>query len=175
MNEDLAVLINTLKLMPPAQLREALDAIATMQDELIINSLSALAAGCASVPIDKRVGKFVQLREARAASNKRSDKLDAAYKATLETIERSLIADAHAQGVTGFKTDHGTTYLEERVLASIADDTAFYDFVRESGDLDFFERRIKSTHVKEWMAASDGAVPPGLNIFRELTMKVRQK
>lgn len=56
----------------------------------------------------------------------------------------------------------------------IADENAFFNFVLEQGDLDFFERRIKATHIKEWSVANEGKVPPGLNIFRELTMKVRR-
>ena len=101
--------------------------------------------------------------------------MDQAFKAALEAVEASLIAAAQAQGVTGFKTEAGTTYLDERMLTSIADDNAFFNFVREQGDLDFFERRVKVAHVKEWMEANGGHLPPGLNVFRELTMKVRRK
>ena len=125
-------------------------------------------------PIEARVAKYVQLRDARAASNKANDEIDRAYKECLEAIEASFLASAHEQGVSGFKTQHGTVFSEEQVLASIADEAAFFTFVLEEGDLDFFERRIKITHIREYAKVNGGRFPPGLNIFREFKMKVRR-
>lgn len=174
MNKDVEVLLGTIPLLPAAEQNEFFEQVLAQYNRAMIDSLTSLAASCGEVPIDKRVARFVKLRDLRADSNKRNDAVDQAYKQTMETIEKSLIADAHRQGVTGFKTDAGTTYLEEKTMASIADENAFFNFVLEQGDLDFFERRIKATHIKEWSAANEGQVPPGLNIFRELTMKVRR-
>ena len=174
MNKDVEVLLGTIPLLPVAEQNEFYEKVLAQYNQSLISSLTTLAAKCGEVPVDKRVARYVKLRDLRAASNKVSDSVDQAYKQTLDTIEKSLIADAHKQGVTGFKTEAGTTYLEEKVMSSIADENAFFSFVLEEGDLDFFERRIKSTHIKEWSAANEGKVPPGLNIFRELTMKVRR-
>lgn len=174
MNKDIEVLLGTVPLLPPAEQNEFFEKALAQYNRALIDSLTNLAASCGDVPVDKRVARYVKLRDLRAASNKANDAVDQAYKQTLETIENTLIADAHKQGVTGFKTEAGTTYLEEKVMSSIADENAFFSFVLEEGDLDFFERRIKSTHINEWSKENGGKVPPGLNIFRQLTMKVRR-
>lgn len=175
MKQEYEAMLARVPLLPPAEQQEFFEAVRAMRANAVIDGLTKLQAGAAAAPIDKRVAKFVALRDARAASNKEADVLDQAYKQALATIEATLIADAQAQGVTGFKTAAGTTYLDEVLRASIADDNAFYAFVKDTGDLDFFERRLSSTHIKEWQGANGGHLPPGLNVFRELTMKVRRK
>lgn len=175
MKQEYEAMLAGLPLLPAAEQQEFFSLADGLRKTMVKDGLERLTAGAADAPIDKRVAKFVQLRDARAASNKEAMLLDEAYKAALSCLENTLIADAQAQGVTGFKTDAGTTYLDERMLTSIADDNAFFSFVKEQGDLDFFERRVKVAHVKEWMEANGGVLPPGLNVFRELTMKVRRK
>lgn len=166
--------LKRITILPADEQQEFFDAVVDLRAKRVVEGLERLKAGVNAAPVDRRVQKFVQLRDARAASNKEADNLDKQYKEALKSIENSLIATAREQGVNGFKTDHGTTYLEETTLGSIADENAFYSFVRETGDLDFFERRIKAGHIKEYMEQNDGKLPPGLNIFRELTMKVRR-
>ena len=148
-------------------LNAALFAAKTAELERLRNTASA-------APVDKRVAKYVKLRDERAATNKAADQFDKEYKQTLVAIEASILKDAHEQGVTGFKTEAGTAYTEEVMVASIADDKIFFDFVRASGDLDFFERRLKVGHIKEYADANGGVIPPGLNTFRELKIKVRR-
>lgn len=175
MKEEYQAMLAGIPLMSAAEQQEFFDAVRSIMFQQVDAGMAVIAAGAASAPIDKRVAKFVALRDARAKSNKDATNLDQAYKGALEAIENSLIADAQRQGVEGFKTDAGTTYLAEDVKVSIADEHAFFTFVKESGDLDFFERRVKSAHVKEWQEANGGVFPPGLNVFRELSMKVRRK
>lgn len=131
-------------------------------------------AALPTMPIDTLVQRYVAVREARALSNSEADKVDREFKELLKHIEVELLRRAQAEGVEGFKTSFGTTYREITMSASFADEDTFYKFVRETGDLEFFERRIKVAHLKEWMDAHQGQLPPGLNIFREYTMRVRK-
>jgi hypothetical protein len=175
MKPEYEAMLAGIPLLPASEQQEIFDAVRSIMMQQVIGALNALQAGVGNAPVDKRVARYVKLRDARAAANKDAGNLDSAYKGALESIEKSLIATAQAQGVEGFKTEYGTTYLDTQLRASIADDNAFYNFVRETGDLDFFERRLKSTHIKEWQDNNNGMLPPGLNVFRELTMKVRRK
>ncbi len=175
MRPELQAMLAGIPLLPPAEQQELFDVVRSIRAQQITTALEKISAGAPKAPIDKRVAKYVALRDARAAANKEAGEVDASYKSAMEAIEHSLIAEAQATGVTGFKTEFGTTYLEERMLASIADEKAFFDFVLEQGDLDFFERRIKVTHINEYAKLNEGRMPPGLNYFREMTMKVRRK
>jgi hypothetical protein len=132
-------------------------------------------AALPSLPIDKLVRRFVTIREARAAFNSEAEKSDKEFKETLKAIEIELLRRAQDEGVEGFKTEFGTTYRDVNMSASFADEDTFYKFVRESGDLEFFERRLKIAHLKEYMENHEGQLPPGINVFREYTMRVRKK
>lgn len=174
MKQEYEAMLAGVPLLSAMEQQEFYDAVRSSQMRAVIDACARLSSSVNQATVDQRVARYVTLRDARAASNRDADNLDKAYKTALEAIENSMIAAAQMQGVTGFKTPHGTTYLDERMLASIADENAFFSFVKEQGDLDFFERRVKVAHVKEWQEANGGMLPPGLNVFREVTMKVRR-
>jgi hypothetical protein len=150
--------------------------------------LDAFLAFIPGLSVDKMVKLFVKTRAAKAAASKIFDAADAEFKLILETCENHMLSAADKAGVTGFTTPFGTTYTAETSKISIADDTAFFDFVRATGDLDFFERRVSSTHVANYLKLKEAEAeqlgtdearaavipPPGLNIFRERVMRVRK-
>ena len=51
---------------------------------------------------------------------------------------------------------------------------AFYDWIKEHDAFDALERRIKRTFVSKYMDDNDGAIPPGVNVFRRYTVEVRK-
>lgn len=139
---------------------------------------SYLANHVANLPVDKRVKFYVKTREMRSELTKAFEAQDGQYKAILEFIESSLMADAIKQGVDGFKTEYGTTYTSETARYSVADEVAFTKFLDalppEDARYAFFERRISSQHVKAYMEIHGGTLPPGLNQFREKVMRIRK-
>lgn len=152
--------------------------------------LKTFIATIPDMHVDKIVKLFVKVRATKSAAQKVFDAQEAEYKAILEACENQLLAAADKAGVTGFSTEFGTTYIAETAKITIADEDAFYGFVKESGDLDFLEHRVSSTHVSNYMkklveaakligldekeAAKAAVPPPGLNIFRERVMRVRK-
>lgn len=138
--------------------------------------------------VDKMVKLFIKVRAAKAAANKAADAVEAEFKQIMEACENYMLKAADKAGVTGFTTPFGTTYTGQTCKISIADDKAFFDFVLKSGDLDFFERRVSSTHVENYLKIKEAEAaqldtdearaavvpPPGLNIFRERVMRVRK-
>lgn len=139
-----------------------------------VEELNKFLAVIPTLSIEKQVKLFIKTRTAKSAAKKVFDTQEAEFNAIQEACENSMLKKADADGVTGFTTPFGTTYTAETTKISIADDAAFFGFVKESGDLDFFERRVSTTHVAEYTRKNDGTVPPGLNIFRERVMRVRK-
>lgn len=140
---------------------------------------TAFLAMVPTLSVEKKVKLFVKTRSAKSVAKKAFDAQEDKFNKILEACENAMLADAKKDGVTGFQTVYGTTYKAETVKISIADDTAFFGFVLACGDLDFFERRVSSTHVEAYLATlkgtpSEGHPPPGLNIFREHVMRVRK-
>jgi hypothetical protein len=135
----------------------------------------AFLASIAAMPVEKKVKLYVKTREAKSQGQKAWDVQEAQYKRLMEHIEHMLLKDADEKGVLGFKTEYGTTYTDETVKLSIADDTAFEAFLRtQEHPFLFFERRIAVGHVKNYMTATEGVLPPGLNAFRERVMRIRK-
>lgn len=140
--------------------------------------LDAFIASIQSMPVEKMVKLFIKVREASAASTRIYEAEKAQFKAIMDACENHMLAAADTQGVTGFKTEVGTTFAAETAKITIADHTAFSAFLDSlppGGDrYGFFEQRVSSRRVEEYMKQSGGTAPAGLNIFRERVMRVRK-
>lgn len=131
----------------------------------------APAVDLSDIHIDKLVRKFVRFRDEISAITRELDARTELLKGGQDAIENELLRRAHEQGVTGFNTEFGTTYLAVDTNVSIADDKAFYAFPQA---IEMLQRRVSSTAVKEYMSKNGGHLPPGLNIFNEQRMKIRR-
>lgn len=127
-----------------------------------------------ALPRDKLVKLYLKTREAKSLAKREADAQAAEYKAIMDACENAMLASCQGTGETGFKTPLGTSYKDETLKISIGDESSFYNFVRQTGDLDMFERRVASKHVQDYMLLNNGVAPPGLNLFRETVMRVRK-
>ncbi len=128
-----------------------------------------------TIPVDRLVKIYVKMREAKAAEVKAHDaRIKETYDLPMAQIATELKARAQAEGVEGFKTDFGTVYMATDFKASCADWGAFYGWIMANDAMDFLERRISAGKVKDYMAANDGELPPGVNVFKELVARVRK-
>jgi hypothetical protein len=137
--------------------------------------LDAFLSTLPALTLEKKIKLFIKMRAVKAAVNRQAKLAEAQLKEIMETCENMMLAKAKEDGVGGFTTDLATTFTAEVATISIADDAAFFQFVLAQGDLDFFERRVSSRHVEEYLKNNPDNPPPGLNIFREKVMRVRAK
>ena len=144
------------------------DAVA-VTSEAVANS----AAG-GTLPVDRLVKIYVKIRDAKSAAKKVFDATTAGYDEKLAMVATELKARAQADGVEGFKTEFGTVYLSETMKTSCADWSAFGEFLKTHDPLEFMEKRISSTAVKDYMKHNEGELPPGVNVFREIEARVRR-
>lgn len=126
------------------------------------------------VPIDTLVKIYVKIRDAKSAKKKSYDAEAADLDEKLAMVATELKARAQAEGVDGFKTGFGTVYLSETMKTSCADWFAFGEFLKTHDPLEFMERRVSSTAVKEFMKQNEGQLPPGVSIFKEIEARVRR-
>lgn len=124
--------------------------------------------------IDEMVDVYQRIHEARRELKHKFDEEDRALKADEESIKLALLGFMQKSGLKSVKTNHGTAYQQEDVIPTGSDWHAFYDWVRENNAFDALERRIKKTFVKEYMENNEGAVPPGVSVLRELTVRIRR-
>lgn len=127
------------------------------------------------VQVNKLVQRYLDLRNAREALTRQYDKEYATFSGAMDVIETELLRRANEENVTGYRIEGlGTTYISQEMKCSIADDKALFDYIQQSGDLDLLQRRVSNAGVQAYMEANSGALPPGVNVFRQNRMKVRK-
>jgi len=122
---------------------------------------------------DRVVKVYIKIRDARARLSKAYDAEDKLLKEQLSIVTAELLKRLNERGATQTKTEFGTAFVGEDMQVSIADEDAFRSFVLEQQDLNWYQRRVKVEHLREYMGVNGGRLPPGLNVFRERTISVR--
>lgn len=126
------------------------------------------------ITVDRAVKTYVRIRDEKDRLTREYNEKEAGLKAQLEQLELFFAAKAEENGVDGFKTQFGTVFKEEKLTASCADWELFGNWIIEHNEIEMLERRVKHATVKQYMADHDGALPPGVNVFREEKMRVRR-
>lgn len=119
---------------------------------------------------------FLQARERKAKLQKAHDLEVGQIDQLMKISQACMMGHADKMGQTGFSTADGTTYTSVSMKVSVADPLAFRTWLDslppEADKYGFFEQRIAAKRVEEVMKA--GVQVPGLNVFRERTMRVRK-
>jgi hypothetical protein len=93
--------------------------------------------------------------------------------AKMTKIEAWIKQQADTQGVTSFKSEHGTAFLTTVDYANVADWDATLRFIRESEAYDMLEKRVSKTAVRAYIDQTK-SVPPGVNYGTKLEVNIRK-
>lgn len=116
----------------------------------------------------------IRIREARSALKQEFDGKDNELKSQQQTLEAEMLRHLLESGAESIRTENGTFYRQEETIPNASDWGAFYDWIKEHDAFDALERRIKKVFIKEFMETHDGALPPGVSVFRENVVRVRR-
>lgn len=117
---------------------------------------------------------YVKIRDARTALKRQYDEEDQKLKGKLERLEAEMLRFLQESNLDSAKTESGTFYRQEEITPTGSDWDAFYKWVADNDAFDALERRIKKTFVKEYMETHEGAIPPGVSVYREYVVRVRR-
>lgn len=120
------------------------------------------------------VKAYIRLRDKRSEIKKAYEEEDAKYKAAQERLENEMLRFLETNKMDSVRTESGTFFRQEQVVPSASDWSALYDFIREHNAFEFLERRVTKKAVKEYMEDHDGALPPGVQVFRKYDVSVRR-
>jgi hypothetical protein len=126
-----------------------------------------------SVTIDEVVATYIKLRNKKDAIEAETKDRVKGIKEKLEQIEAWVKEQADVQGVTSFKTKHGTAFLTTSDYANVADWDAVLEFIRENEAFDMLEKRISKIAVRGYIEANK-EVPPGVNYGTKLEVNIRK-
>jgi len=123
--------------------------------------------------VDDVVATYLKLRDKR-------DVMEAAVKEQTKVITEKLVKlegwikeQADAQGVTSFKTKHGTAFLTTTDFANVADWDAVLGFVRTHEAYDMLERRVSKSAVRGYIEEHK-LVPDGVTYGTRLNVNIRK-
>ena len=126
-----------------------------------------------TVTVDDVVATYMRLRLKKdAIKAEMNDKLKVIGD-KMDKLEAWVKERADEQGVTSFKTKHGTAFLTTVDYANVADWDAVLQYIRENEAWDMFEKRVSKTAVRGYIQHNK-QVPPGVNYGTKLEVNFRK-
>jgi hypothetical protein len=126
-----------------------------------------------SVNVDDVIAAYMKLRGQKDAIEAETKEKVSVIKVKMDKLEAWIKEQADVQGVTSFKTKHGTAFLTTTDFANVADWDAILQFVRENEAFDLFEKRISKVAVRGYIEQTK-TVPPGVNYGTRLDVNIRK-
>jgi len=126
-----------------------------------------------TVNVDDVVATYMKLRSQKEAIEAEVKDKVSTLKAKMEKLEAWIKEQADLQGVTSFKTKHGTAFLTTTDYANVADWDAVLGFIRDNEAYDMLEKRISKVAVRGYIEQTK-AVPPGVNYGTKLEVNIRK-
>ena len=120
------------------------------------------------------VTAFRNIRDHKQDLNRAHDAVIKDLDDKLDRLKAVMLEELNRNNGDSVRTSAGTFYRELVVIPTGSDWEKFYEFVKENDAFDALERRIKRTFVTDYMKDHDGAIPPGISVFRKYDVKVRK-
>lgn len=126
-----------------------------------------------AVNVSDIVRTYMKLRNQKEQIEAETKDRVAKLKEKMSRLEAWIKEKADADGVTSFKTDHGTAFLTTTDYANVADWDAVLGFIRDNEAYDMLEKRISKLAVRGYIETNK-AVPPGVNYGTKLEVNIRK-
>ena len=125
------------------------------------------------VTVDDAIKTYIALRNQRDAIKKEADVKAKKIDENLSKLEAWIKTQAEAQGVTSFKTSHGTAFLNTTDYASVAEWDKVLEFVRKNDAYDLLTKGVSKTAVRGFIEQTK-QVPPGVNYGTKVAVQFRK-
>lgn len=125
------------------------------------------------VTIEKVIDAYLKLRvekEIKDAKHREEIKL---LKDKMTKLEGWIKTQADEQGVTSFRTEHGTAFLTTSDYANVADWDSVLRYIQKHEAFDLLEKRVSKMAVRGYIDLKK-SVPPGVNYGTAISVSVRK-
>jgi uncharacterized protein YjaZ len=126
-----------------------------------------------SIAVDEVILAYMKLRDKKDSMEAEVKDKAKAIKEQMLKLETWLKEKADEQGVTSFKTKHGTAFLTTTDFANVADWDATLSFIKDHEAWDMIEKRVSKIAVRGYIEQLK-AVPPGVNYGTKLEVTIRK-
>ena len=127
------------------------------------------------ISLDKLVGAFVRIRDAKAALVKAHDVEVEKLDTQMTTIKTALLEHCKTTGTESARTTAGTFFRTTKSRYWTNDWESMGKFIIANNALDLLEKRLAQGNMKKFLDENPEAFPPGLNVDTEYTITVRKE
>jgi hypothetical protein len=126
-----------------------------------------------TITVDNVIRAYMELRVKKETIEAETKERLAVVKEKMEKLEAWLKQKADTDGVTSFKTDHGTAFLTTTDFANVENWDAVLKFIQEEGAFDMLEKRVSKAAVRAYIESTK-EVPPGVKYGTKLDINIRK-
>ena len=123
--------------------------------------------------VDQVIEAYLKFRNKKEALEAEIKDQVKELKDKMAKLEAWIKTKADAEGVTSFKTAHGTAFVTTNDYANVADWDAVLSFVKENEAYDMLEKRVSKNAVRGYIEQNK-TVPSGVNYGTRIDVNVRK-
>lgn len=123
--------------------------------------------------VDQLIGAYIKIRDTVAEKEAAHKEAMKPFKEALSQLEGQVLEMLDASGVDSIKTKLGTAYKSEKSSVTVADRSAFMDYIREHSAFDLLDVRPNKSAVEIFLQEHQD-VPPGVNMRRVVSCNFRR-
>jgi hypothetical protein len=123
--------------------------------------------------MEEVVGAYLKLRNKKEAIEGAVKEEVKAIKEKMVKLEAYIKKEADRQGVTSFKTGHGTAFVTTTDFAQVADWDSVLSFIKKNEAWDMLEKRVSKNAVRGYIDEHK-EVPSGVNYGTRIDINVRK-
>lgn len=123
--------------------------------------------------VDDVIAAYLKLRDKKEQLESAVKEQTRELSEKMTKLESWIKEQADAQGVTSFKTKHGTAFLTTTDFANVADWDAMLRFVQDNNAYDMLERRVSKKAVRGYIEEHK-LVPAGVTYGTKLEVNIRR-
>lgn len=125
--------------------------------------------------IAAKVKKYIELRTTLDAARKEYQQIESDLKAKMQDIEFEILNVSDQLGVNSLKTEFGTAYRAVKSSYRILDWETYLDWAEKNDALHTIQKRVTKSAVDEIVNETlGGDLPPGIDLYTEMTINIRK-
>ena len=128
-----------------------------------------------SLSAEKLTDVYLKIKEKRSELSAEFRKKDSDLNEQLEIVKKALLDYCEEQGLESVRTEAGLFYRSVKTRYWTSDWPSMYEFILDNNVLEFFDKRLNQSNVKQFLEENPDVIPKGLNADSEYIISVRKK
>jgi hypothetical protein len=128
-----------------------------------------------SLSAEKLTDVYLKIKEKRSELSAEFRKKDSDLNEQLEIVKKALLDYCEEQGLESVRTEAGLFYRSVKTRYWTSDWPSMYEFILDNNVLEFFDKRLNQSNVKQFLEENPDVMPKGLNADSEYIISVRKK